>query len=123
MGTTTAYDLGYLDGSYAPVKALYDAGELDVRVFYAARYWADSPRTAIAAAELLDRDEAFQRDLNFGMFGIGEHVYGNLHDSSASDNGFPDEIWNDFTTIARSAAKNSWQLNEHTMQDSTSSAG
>ncbi len=119
MGTTTAYDLGYLDGSYAPVAALHEAGELDVRVFYAARYWADTPRTAIAAAEMLDREAPFQRDLMFGMYGIGEHVYGNLHDSTAHDNGFSDEIWNDFTTIATSAAKNGWQLNEHTMQDST----
>jgi predicted amidohydrolase YtcJ len=119
MGTTTAYDLGYLDGTYDPVKALHDAGELDVRVFYAARYWADSPRSAIAAAELLDREESFQRDLMFGMYGIGEHVHGNLHDSTAHDNGFPDEIWHDFEAIADSAAKNGWQLNEHVMQDST----
>ncbi|MDE0001037.1 MAG: amidohydrolase family protein, partial [Rhodospirillaceae bacterium] len=49
MGVTTVYDAGYLDGSYDPVEALHEAGELSLRVFYAARYWADSPRTAIAA--------------------------------------------------------------------------
>ena len=119
MGVTAAYDVGYLDGSYDPVTALYERGELDLRVFYAQRYWADTNRTAIAAAELLDREESFQRDDRYGMYGIGEHVHGILHDSTANNNGFPEDIWNDFSMIARSAAKNGWQLNEHVMQDST----
>ena len=123
MGVTAAYDVGYLDGSYDPVTALYEKGELDLRVFYAQRYWADSPRTAIAAAELLDREEAFQRDDRYGMYGIGEHVYGLLHDMAGerSSEPFSQNIYDDFHTIARSAAKNGWQVNEHTMRDSTAS--
>ncbi len=121
VGVTTAYDVGYLDGSYDPVTALYEANELTVRVFYAARYWADTPRTAIAAAELLDREKPFQRDDRFGMFGIGEHVYGLLHDTTGSDAPFPGNIYDDFHTITRSAAKNGWYINEHAMQDSTAS--
>ncbi|MEE8249727.1 MAG: amidohydrolase family protein [Gammaproteobacteria bacterium] len=121
MGVTAAYDVGYLDGSYDPVTALYEKGELDLRVFYAQRYWADTPRTAIAAAELLDREEAFQRDDRYGMYGIGEHVYGLLHDGTGSSDPFPQNIYDDFHLIARSAAKNGWQLNEHAMQDSTAS--
>ncbi len=119
MGITAAYDVGYLDGSYDPVTALYERGELDLRVFYAQRYWADTNRSAIAAAELLDREESFQRDDRYGTYGIGEHVHGLLHDSTANDNGFTEGVWDDFTMIARSAAKNGWQLNEHVMQDST----
>ena len=119
MGITAAYDVGYLDGSYDPVTALYERGELDLRVFYAQRYWADTNRTAIAAAELLDREKSFQRDDRYGMYGIGEHVHGVLHDSTANNNGFSEDIWNDFAMIARSAGKNGWQLNEHVMQDST----
>ena len=121
MGVTTAYDVGYLDGSYDPVEALYKAGQLSLRVFYAARYWADTPRTAIAAAEMLDREAPFQRDHLFGMFGIGEHVYGLLHDTTASNTPFSEDIYNDFRTITRSAARNGWYLNEHAMQDSTAS--
>jgi len=119
MGVTTAYDVGYLDGSYDPVEALYEQDDLTLRVFYAARYWADTPRTAIAAAEMLDREAPFQRDDRFGMFGIGEHVYGILHDSTAHNNPFPQNVYDDFTTIVRSAAKNGWYINEHTMQSST----
>ncbi len=119
MGVTTAYDVGYLDGSYAPVEALYEADRLTVRVFYAARYWADTPRTATAAAEMLDREAPFQRDDRFGMFGIGEHVYGLLHDSSGSDVPLADEYYDEWEKIARSAAKNGWYINEHAMQDST----
>ena len=121
MGVTAAYDVGYLDGSHDPVKALRDENELSLRVFYAARYWADTPRTAIAAAEYLDREQPFQRDHRYGMYGIGEHVYGLLHDTTGSSTPFPDNIYDDFRTIARSAAKNGWQLNEHTMQDGTAS--
>ncbi|MGI9203900.1 MAG: amidohydrolase [Woeseiaceae bacterium] len=119
MGVTTAYDVGYLDGSYKPVIALHEADQLTLRVFYAARYWADSPRTATAAAELLDREAPFQRDSKFGMFGIGEHVYGLLHDSTNSDAPIADEIYDEWEKIARSAAKNGWYINEHAMQDST----
>ena len=36
-GVTTAYDVGYLDGSYEPVARLADAGQLSLRVFYAQR--------------------------------------------------------------------------------------
>ena len=119
MGITMVYDAGYLDGSYEPVEALYEAGELSVRVFYAARYWADSPRTAIAAAEMLDREEPFQRDERFGMFGIGEHVYGPLHDSPRSDVPFSEEIYAAWHGIIRAAARNGWYVNEHAMQGST----
>ena len=119
MGVTTAYDVGYLDGSYAPVEALYDAGRLSLRVFYAARYWADTPRTATAAAEMLDREAPFQRDTGYGMFGIGEHVYGLLHDSSNSEVPLAEEYYDEWTKIATSAAKNGWYINEHAMQDLT----
>ena len=119
MGVTTAYDVGYLDGSYAPVEALHDADRLTLRVFYAARYWADSPRSATAAAELLDREAPFQRDDEFGMFGIGEHVYGLLHDSTNSDAPIADDIYDEWEKIARAAARNGWYINEHAMQDST----
>ena len=119
MGITTTYDVGYLDGSYAPVEALHEADRMTLRVFYAARYWADSPRSATAAAEMLDREAPFQRDDRFGMFGIGEHVYGLLHDSSNSDAPLADEVYDEWAKIARSAARNGWYINEHAMQDST----
>ena len=119
MGVTTAYDVGYLDGSYAPVEALHAADQLTLRVYYAARYWADTPRTATAAAEMLDREAPFQRDDRFGMFGIGEHVYGLLHDSTNSDAPLADEYYDEWEKIARSAAKNGWYINEHAMQDLT----
>jgi len=119
MGVTTAYDVGYLDGSYKPVAQLAENGDLSVRVFYAQRYWADTPRTAIAAAELLEREAPFQRDDWFGMYGIGEHVYGLLHDSTAHNNPISDDIYDAFELIAESAAKHGWVINEHAMQDTT----
>ena len=121
MGLTTVYDVGYLDGSYDPVEALLKADELTLRVFYAARYWADTARTAIAAAEMLDRNAQFQRDERYGMFGIGEHVYGLLHDTTSSSTPFSSDIYDGFRTVARAAARGGWYLNEHAMQDSTAS--
>ena len=120
-GVTAAYDVGYLDGSYDPVERLVKQDELDIRLFYALRYWADTPRTAIAAAELLDREEPFQRNDRYGMYGIGEHVYGLLHDTTGSSDPFAQNIYDDFETVARAAARGGWQLNEHAMQDSTAS--
>lgn len=119
MGVTTAYDVGYLDGSYKPVERLAQEDELSLRVFYALRYWADSPRTALAAAELLEREEPFQRTDRFGMFGIGEHVYGLLHDSTANATPIADEIYDAFQVIVESAARHGWAINEHAMRDTT----
>ncbi len=119
MGVTTAYDVGYLDGSYEPVARLAENEQLSLRLFYAQRYWADSPRTATAAAEMLNREEPFQRDEWFGMFGIGEHVYGLLHDSITVDKSFSDDVYDNFQKIAQAAAKNGWQINEHVMRDAT----
>jgi len=118
-GVTTAYDVGYLDGSYEPVARLAESEQLSLRLFYAQRYWADSPRTATAAAEMLDREEPFQRDDQFGMFGIGEHVYGLLHDTTATEKSFSEETFDSFARIAEAAARNGWQINEHAMRDST----
>ena len=119
MGVTTAYDVGYLDGSYKPVERLAEEDDLSLRVFYALRYWADSPRTAIAAAELLEREAPFQRTDRFGMFGIGEHVHGLLHDSTANATPIADEIYDSFQVIVESAAKHGWAINEHVMRDTT----
>ena len=119
LGVTTTYDVGYLDGSYDPVEAVYEAGELSLRVFYALRYWAETERTAIAAAELLDREAPFQRDDWFGMFGIGEHVHGYVHDSTSPSVVVTDEHFEQWAMIAESAARNGWYINEHAMQDST----
>ncbi|OUU78296.1 MAG: hypothetical protein CBC38_07970 [Gammaproteobacteria bacterium TMED78] len=119
MGITTAYDVGYLDGSYKSVSALADREELTLRIFYAQRYWADSPRTAVAAAELLEREAPFKRDHFFGEYGIGEHVYGLLHDNPRMSEPFSQSIYDSFELIALSAAKHGWQLNEHAMLEST----
>jgi predicted amidohydrolase YtcJ len=119
LGVTTTYDAGYLDGSYDAVAALHEADDLSLRVFYAARYWAETARTAVAAAEMLDREAPFQRDDRFGMFGIGEHVHGLLHDSATSIIDIPEEAYDEWAKIVRSAAKNGWYLNEHVMRDTT----
>lgn len=118
MGITATWDAGYLDGSYAPVIELYEEGDLSLRVFYALRYWADTARTALAAAELLDREPPDQRDDRFGILAIGEHPHGNLHDSTTVMS-FSDEIWNEWEVIMEAAARNGWQVNEHVMQDDT----
>lgn len=121
LGLTTVYDAGYLDGSYRPVEAVHEMGDMSLRVFYAARYWAETARTSLAAAEMLDREAPFQRDDFFGMFGIGEHVHGLLHDTTTVDKFFEESIYDQWATIVRSAAKNGWYLNEHAQLNPTAS--
>jgi predicted amidohydrolase YtcJ len=119
MGVTAVWDAGYLDGSYDPVTELYEEEDLDVRVFYALRYWAESARTAVAATELLDRESHDQRDDRFGILAIGEHVHGYLHDSTASAEPMAENYWTEWEQIVEAAARNGWQVNEHVMQDLT----
>lgn len=118
MGITATWDAGYLDGSFDPVTELYQEDDLSLRVFYALRYWAESARTAIAAAELLDRESPDQRDDRFGILAIGEHPHGYLHDSTTAMS-FSDETWNEWEVIVEAAARNGWQVSEHVMQDDT----
>lgn len=118
MGLTTVYDVGYIDGSYEPVARLATRDELGLRIFYAARYWAETPWTARAAAEQLDREPPSDRDHRFGRFGVGEHVYGPIHDGADTPPYSKDE-WDQFEKIATVAAKRGYQINEHVMQDQT----
>lgn len=118
MGLTTVYDVGYIDGSYEPVARLAKRNDLSLRVFYTARYWAETPWTATAAAEQLDRERPFMRDHRFGVLGIGEHVYGPIHDSlGAPKHVYSANQWDEFEKIATAAAKRGWQINEHTQLD------
>lgn len=119
MGLTTVYDVGYIDGSYEPVERLAKKNDLGLRVFYTLRYWAETPRTAIAAAEQIAREKPFQRNNRFGQFGIGEHVYGPLHDTTRPGHVFTEAVYGDFRHIAKAAAKGGWQINEHVMLDTT----
>ena len=119
VGLTTVYDVGYIDGSYEPVERLAKKNDLGLRVFYTLRYWAETPRTAIAAAEQIAREKPFQRNNRFGQFGIGEHVYGPLHDTTNPGHVFTEQVYSDFRHIAKAAAKGGWQINEHVMLDTT----
>ena len=121
LGLTTVYDAGYLDGSYRPVETLYQQSGMSVRVFYAARYWAETARTSLAAAEMLEREQPFQRDDFFGMFGIGEHVHGLLHDTTTIDKIFEESTYEQWGSIIRSAAEHGWYVNEHAQLDPTAS--
>jgi predicted amidohydrolase YtcJ len=120
LGLTTVYDVGYLDGPYEPVQRLLDKGELTARVFYPLQYYIRTPDEVPATVSLILREKPLARNHWFGVLGMGEHVYGPLHDSAFNPKQvFPQDYYNQFYKLALAAAKRGWQIHEHTAVDST----
>jgi predicted amidohydrolase YtcJ len=60
------------------------------------------------------------RDHRFGVLGVGEHIYGPIHDSIGAPNHVYSQVeWDEFEKIAKVAAKRGWQINEHAQLDRT----
>lgn len=120
IGLTTVYDLGYLDGTYEPVEKLHAQNELTVRVFWPIQFYIRSPQEVPATIGQILREKPRSHNAWYGLLGMGEHVYGPLHDSAFQPRQvFPQDYYNQFYQLARAAARRGWQIHEHTAVEST----
>ena len=92
---------------------------LPVRVFHTLKYRAETSAEADEAVELIRANTPFSVDDRIGLLGLGEHVYGPMHDSSNTVESYPDEVWDEYMKLATVAAQGGWHIHEHVMADRT----
>ncbi|MDE0029961.1 MAG: amidohydrolase family protein, partial [Deltaproteobacteria bacterium] len=122
VGLTTVYDIGRpSEGKLAPVASLAAAGPMPLRVFHTLRYRATDPQSTDAALKLITGGAArpFSTTDQFGVIGLGEHIYGPMHDRANRRAPWEEAVWGPVRTISHAAAKHGWPIHEHTMSGPT----
>jgi predicted amidohydrolase YtcJ len=66
---------------------------------------------------LIERSRANQFDGNFGIFGLGEHVYLPFFDLPNQSGPWSKEIIDEYMKLATAAARGGWHIHEHTMSN------
>lgn len=119
-GMTTAYDVGRLgNGDISLIEKASAEKPLPIRVFHTLRYRAETDEEADESIEFILDHAPFSMDDRKGLLGLGEHVYGPMHDGAGTAESYPDEIWDPFMKLAAVAAEEGWHIHEHTMAEVT----
>lgn len=120
VGLTTVYDVDRPSaGDISLIARASSEKHLPVRVFHTLKYRAETSAEADEAVELILAHTPFSVDDRIGLLGLGEHVYGPMHDSSNTVESYPDEIWDEYMKLATVAAQGGWHIHEHVMADRT----
>ena len=120
VGLTTVYDVDRPSaGDISLIARASTEKHLPVRVFHTLKYRAETSAEADEAVELIRAHTPFSVDDRIGLLGLGEHVYGPMHDSSNTVESYPDEVWDEYMKLATVAAEGGWHIHEHVMADRT----
>ena len=120
VGLTTVYDVDRPSaGDISLIARASEERHLPLRVFHSLKYRAETSAEADEAVELIRAHTPFSVDDRIGLLGLGEHVYGPMHDSSNTVESYPDEIWDEYMKLAEVAAQGGWHIHEHVMADRT----
>lgn len=120
VGLTTAYDVDRPSaGDISLIARASTEKHLPLRVFHTLKYRAETSAEADEAVELIRAHTPFSVDDRIGLLGLGEHVYGPMHDSSNTVEPYPDDIWDEYMKLATVAAQGGWHIHEHVMAERT----
>lgn len=122
IGLTTVYDVGRpSEGSLLPLQTLAESSVLPVRVFHTLRYSARDEESTASALEMISGSEFLPKsnDTQFGLLGLGEHIYIPVSDSPRHTGLWGAADWGPFAKISLAAAQNGWPVHEHVMSRDT----
>ena len=122
VGLTTVYDVGRpSEGSIGPVADVAASQDMNLRVFYSLKYSANDAQGAQDAIELIEQnaEQANSKDDQFGVLGLGEHIYTPVIDNAKHFGDWANNIWEPFSAVATAAAAHGWNVQEHIMSDAT----
>jgi len=122
VGLTTVYDPGRAsDGNLEPLAALAAEGPMPLRVFHTLRYNARDAASAADAMELIENGPTrpLSNDLQYGVIGLGEHIYTPVSDNPRRQQSWDEEHWTPFADISWAAARAGWPVHEHVMSQVT----
>jgi predicted amidohydrolase YtcJ len=113
-GLTGVYSFGE-----SPLLAARAAkGPLPVRLWESLAFNATDPASAARAAALIARSRPNQFDGQFGVFGLGEVLYGPFFDLARRSTPWPAEIMAEYGKLASAAAAAGWHVHQHVINDS-----
>jgi predicted amidohydrolase YtcJ len=113
-GLTGVYSLG--QSAFLAARAA--KGPLPVRLWETLAFNATDPASATKAAALIERSRPNQFDGQFGMFGLGEVLYGPFFDLAPRKDRWPAEIMNEYGKLATAAARGGWHVHQHVINNS-----
>lgn len=121
FGLTMVYDVGRpSEGQLEPLEALAASQALPLRVFHTLRYSATDEDSKNEALELINGGaQPFSHDLQFGLLGLGEHIYAPVLDNPRRTDQWGSGDWGPFSEISYAAAQNGWTVHEHIMSQVT----
>jgi len=114
VGLTGVYSLG--QSSFLAARAA--KGPLPVRLWETLPFDARDPASATAAAALIERSRPNRFDGQFGIFGLGEVLYGPFFDLAPRKDHWPAEIMNEYGKLATAAARGGWHVHQHVINNS-----
>jgi predicted amidohydrolase YtcJ len=118
VGLTGVYSLGRgPEGETELLEARAARGPLPLRIWETLTFEATDPAAAADAVALIERSRPNRFDGNFGVFGLGEHVYLPFFDLPNQSGPWPDEIVDEYLKLAEAAARGGWHIHEHTMSN------
>ena len=113
VGLTGVYSLGHSD--FLASRAA--KGPLPLRLWETLPFNATDPASATKAAALIERSRPNQFDGQFGIFGLGEVLYGPFFDLAPRKDPWPADIMNEYGTLATSAARAGWHVHQHVINN------
>ncbi|MBT0955810.1 amidohydrolase family protein [Alphaproteobacteria bacterium KMM 3653] len=121
MGLTMVYDVGRpSEGNLDPLEDLAAKRDLPLRVFHTLRYSASDEASTNDALELINGGaKPFSNDPQFGLLGLGEHIYAPMLDNANWTKEWEEGTWGPFSEISFAAARNGWTVHEHVMSQAT----
>ena len=118
VGLTGVYSLGRgPEGETELLEARAASGPLPLRIWETLTFEATDPASAAEAVALIERSTPNRFDGNFGIFGLGEHVYLPFFDLPNQSGPWPKEIVDEYVKLATAAARGGWHIHEHTMSN------
>ena len=116
VGLTGVYSLGRgPEGESERIEARALREDLPLRIWETLTFEATDPAAAASAVELIERSmpNTFRDD--FGLFGLGEHVYLPFFDLPNQTAPWPAAVMDEYEKLAAAAARGGWHIHEHTM--------
>jgi predicted amidohydrolase YtcJ len=112
-GLTGVYSLGQSD--FLAARAA--KGSLPIRLWETLTFNATDPASAAKAAALIERSRPNQFNGQFGIFGLGEVLYGPFFDLAPRKEPWPAEIMNEYGKLATAAARAGWHVHQHVINN------
>jgi len=112
-GLTGVYSLG--QSAFLAARAA--KGPLPIRLWETLAFNATDPASATEAAALIERSRPNRFDGQFGIFGLGEVLYGPFFDLAPRKDPWPAAIMNEYGKLATAAARAGWHVHQHVINN------